>query len=590
MNLINQLFDREKTEPINNDWKNSYGVKTKKLEYPDCSIHELLYQTVESYPDLDAFTYFGKSASYSEFYQRIEAIAKGLKTIGVQKGDRVTICMPNTPEAIIMIYAVNMIGAIANMVHPLSSVNEIEFYIEVAESKFVFCIDLLFERMLQAVKKQNVEKIIMVGISDSMSLVIKAAYETREFLKKIKKEKKELTYDEKKIIMWDDLILKGHKYEGEYKVSGKSDSEAVVIFSGGTTGRPKGVRLSNGNFNAEALQAIARVESARPGKSALAILPNFHAFGLAVNIHTIFIAGAKCILIPKFEPTELSKLIKKNKPSFLIGVPTMFEALSDSKETSKTYLKSVTDVICGGDILKPELRSKANRYLKDHGSSAQLRVGYGLSETTGACVLTPSYYYKEGAIGQPFPDMNIKIVKPGTQKEVKTNRSGEICVSGPTVMMGYLNEPEENKVTLQTHSDGKIWLHTGDLGFANREGIIFFESRLKRMIITSGYNVYPSYLEAIISSHPAVYTSVVVGIPHPYKKQVAVANIVLKENYEPSDELTEDIRKYCGKSVAKYSMPAHYEYIKTVPKTLIGKVNYKKLEEECTNKYAKDQK
>ena len=589
MNLIKQLFHKEEIEtPC--DWKKSYGIKTKKLDYPNCSIHELLKVTVDNYPDLDAYTYFGKSASYSEFYNKIESVAKGLKAIGVEKGDRITICMPNTPEAIIMIYAVNMVGGIANMVHPLSSVNEIEFYIEVSESKYVFCIDLLFERMLQAVEKQDIKKIIMVGISDSMSLVIKTAYETREYIKALRKEKKALKYDESKIIMWDDLIMLGQDFKEEYHVKGKAEDEAVIIFSGGTTGRPKGVRLSNGNFNAEALQAIARVESAKPGKSALTILPNFHAFGLAVNIHSIFIAGAKCILVPKFEPKELSRLIRKNKPSFLIGVPTMFEALAESKELSKTYLKSVTDVICGGDTLKPELRNRANQYLREHGSKAQIRVGYGLSETTGACILTPSYYYKEGAIGQPLPDMDVKIVKPGTHKEVKTNRSGEICVSGPTVMMGYLNEPEENAITLQTHPDGKTWLHTGDLGFMNREGIVFFESRLKRMIITSGYNVYPSYLEAIISSHPAVYTSVVVGIPHPYKKQVAVANIVLKENYEPSDELTDDIIKYCSKSVAKYSMPAHYQYIKTIPKTLIGKVNYKKLEEECTNKYAKDQK
>jgi long-chain acyl-CoA synthetase len=332
---------------------------------------------------------------------------------------------------------------------------------------------------------------------------------------------------------------------------------------------------------------MARVESAKPGKIALVILPLFHAFGLAVNIHTVLVAGATCILVPKFEPEAFSKLIKKNKPHFLIGVPTMFEALASSDETSKTYLRSVTDCICGGDTLKPELRSKVNNYLRDHGSNSQVRVGYGLSESTGACVLTPSYYYKEGAIGMPFPDMEVKIVKPGTTKEVKPNRNGEICVSGPTIMMGYLNEPEETANTLIEHRDGKVWLHTGDLGYKNREGIVFFESRLKRMIITSGYNVYPQYIEAIITAHPAVSTCMVVGIPHPYKKQVPVANIVLNENYEPSDQLTKDIEKYLSKSVAKYSMPVAYEYHKSLPKTLIGKVNFKKLEEDNAKKYGK---
>ena len=284
-------------------------------------------------------------------------------------------------------------------------------------------------------------------------------------------------------------------------------------------------------------------------------------------------------------PEDFAKLIRRYKPVFLTGVPTMYEALIKNKEDSD-FLKSVKYCISGGDLLSKDLRTRVNSYLVSHGSSAQIRVGYGLTESTAACILTPNYYFREGAIGRPFQDTEVKIVKPGTTRELKPHRNGEICITGPTVMLGYLNEEEETNNTLIKHEDGKIWLHTGDLGYVDKNGIIFFVSRLKRMFVTSGYNIYPLYMEKIIEGHPAVDKCVVVGIPHPYKKKVPVACIVLKENYKESSELTMDIKKYCEKSIAKYSMPYKYEYIRNVPKTIIGKINYKKLEDDCTRKYS----
>ena len=380
----------------------------------------------------------------------------------------------------------------------------------------------------------------------------------------------------------------GYAYDKkDYQGKVKGEEEAVILYSGGTTGKPKGVLLSNNAINAVALQAISRIEAAKPGNSVLSILPLFHGFGLACCVHTVLVSGATSILIPQFKPDEFPKIVKKKKPNLLVGVPTLFEALTNSKEQSKTYLKSVTDCILGGDTLKPELRKRVNTYLAEHGSSAQLRVGYGLTESVAVVTIAPSFYYKEGAIGLPMPDTEVKIFKQDSFKECKNNKKGEICVSGPSLMMEYLNEPEETSNTLIKHPDGKIWLHTGDIGYKNNEGIIFFESRLKRIIITSGYNVYPQYMEQLLAIHPAIETAIVVGVPHPYKRQAPVANIVLKNNYVPSDDLTRSIKKYLEKSVAKYAMPLAYEYIKTVPKTLIGKVNFKKLEEDCIKKYGR---
>lgn len=589
MNFLSKMFNKE----LELERLKPFGDGVTHLEYPSCLLHELLQETVLKYPKLTAYDYFGKEVSYQKFYNKIEQAAKSLKVLGVKKGDRVTICMPNTPEAIMLVYAVNMVGAIANMIHPLSSENEIEYYIDISKSKYILTLDLLKTRILKATKNQNIERIILTSVSDSMPLVVKTAYTAQQIVKdKLNKKEQVIEeLDESKIILWHEFYDLGYSYiKNDYKIKSSGEEEAVILYSGGTTGKPKGVRLSNNAINSMAFQVISRVESARPGKSVLSILPIFHGFGLACCIHTVLLAGMKSYLIPKFKPEELPKMIKKKKPHLIVGVPTLFEALTNSKETSKTYLKSVTDCISGGDILKPELRKKVNKYLLEHGSSAQLRVGYGLTESVAVVILSPSYYYKEGAIGIPMPDTEIKIFKPDSFRECKPNKKGEICVSGPSMMMGYLNEPEETKNTLALHPNGKVWLRTGDIGYKNREGIIFFESRLKRIIITSGYNVYPQYMEQLLALHPAIETAVVVGVPHPYKKQVPVANIVLKENYAPSQELTKSIKRYLEKSVAKYSMPLAYEYIKSVPKTLIGKVNFKKLEEECTKKYGSDNK
>lgn len=588
MNFITRLF--KETEDVEEQTHiDLYGTAPKHIDYPDCSMSELIYEAVKKYPKYDAVSYYGKTLSYQKFYEQIEIAAKALKVIGVKPKDAVTICMPNTPEAITLFYAINMIGAVANMIHPLSSENEIEFYLDVASSKYILTLNMFAQKVISAANKCNAEKIILSDVTDGMFYAVKKVVATYKTISKFIKPEAEEEFEFKdKIISWNTFFDLGYGYEGEYKFKSKGSDKAVHLYSGGTTGRPKGVMLSNLNFNALGMQCFQMTDPAKAGDSALAILPIFHGFGLAANIHTLLISGMKVVLIPKFEPKDFAKLIKKYHPVFLVGVPTMYDLLTKIELNSK-YLKSVTSCICGGDLLAPKLRQTVNEYLKAHGSDAQIRVGYGLTESTAACCLTPRYYFKEGGIGLPLPDTEIKIVKPGTTKEVKHNRQGEICVNGPTVMLGYLNEEEETTNTLKIHADGKTWLHTGDVGYKDKDGFVFFSSRIKRIIVSSGYNIYPQYLEKIIDSHPAVLGCVVVGIPHISKQQVPVACIVLKDNFAPSDVLTKDIKSYCAQSIAKYAMPYKYEYIKTIPKTLIGKVNFKKLEEECTKKYAKKQ-
>lgn len=583
MNFIKRIFN---TKELEKPYYDLYGEMPAHLDYPDKMMHEMVYETVMKYPHNGALQYYGKTLSYKKLYEKIETCAKALKANGVEEGERVTICMPNTPEAIIMFYAINMAGAVASMIHPLSSENEIEFYMDAANSKYILTINIFAEKVIKAASRVNVKKIIIADVTDGMFKVMQKTISAYTFVTNLFKENKTSKIEYNDIVVpFKNFFDTGYGYDGKYKVTNRASKEAVILYSGGTTGKPKGVVLSNKNFNAEGMQAF-KMTGAKVGEAVLTVMPIFHGFGLGVSVHTELISGMKCILIPAFKVNEFARLIKLYHPAFLIGVPTMYEGLINNQDNSK-YLKCVTNCICGGDTLKPELRNRVNEYLLAHGSNAQIRVGYGLTESVAATILTPKHYFKEGALGVPFPDMQIKIIKPGTTKEVRTGKEGEICICGPTVMLGYLNEPEETANTLKVHPDGNTYLHTGDVGYKDEEGLIFFTSRLKRMIISSGYNIYPSFVEKIVDSHPAVLSCVVVGIPHPYKKQVPVACIVLRSNFTPSEELTNDIKEYCAKSIAKYSMPYRYEYIKSVPKTLIGKVNYRKLEEECTKKYSK---
>ncbi len=567
-------------ENVKAPWLDNYGDVPHTLEYKQGSMWEAVLDIAKDYPDYISFVFMGKKTKYKDFAKQVDDCAKALKNIGIKPGDRVTICMPNCPQGIIMFYAVNVVGGIANMIHPLSAEQEIAFYLNDSNSVAAITLDQFYPKFAAIREQVNIQNLIIADIKDALSPLMKAGYALTSG-RKIKKIPSDAP-----IIRWNDFIKAGRNFTGRYKVKRGANDPAVTLYSGGTTGTSKGILLSNLNFNALAAQIIATNPVFCPGDTMLAAMPIFHGFGLGVSIHSMLANGGKCILVPRFTPASYAKLIVEYKCNFMAGVPTLYEALLRQSVMKGADLSCLKGVYSGGDSLSIELKKKLDAFLADHNSTVKVREGYGTTECVTASCLTPLHLAKEGSIGQPFPDTFYKIVRPGTQEELPYGEDGEICLSGPTTMMEYVGHPEETAQTLQTHADGMKWVHTGDLGHMDEDGFIYFKQRIKRMIVTSGYNVYPSQLENILDAHDIVQMSCIIGVPDPIKIQRIKAFIMLKPGVEKSEENKEVLINYCKKNIAKYAVPYDIEFRDQLPKTLVGKVAYRVLEEEENAKRA----
>lgn len=555
-------------------WLKNYGDVPFHLDYPDLSMSSLVLKTAKKNPKLTALSYLGRTINYKKLADMIEKTAKAFSALGVKEGQRVTICLPNIPQAVYCLYALNKIGAVVSMIHPLSAVGEIEFYLKEVNSDFVVTLDLFYSKFVEVEKQYKISKMIITTAADELDFIKKSAYKLINFRKKP-------DYSDN-VICWNDFLTLAKNVNKDYNVVKSGKDIAVILFSGGTTGVTKGIMLTNLNFNALALQteAMSGYNDIK-GTSMLAAMPMFHGFGLGICVHTMMVVGGISILVPKFNVKQYAKLIKSKRPNFIAGVPTLFEAITRSSCLKGVKLDCLKGVFSGGDSLSIELKKKIDKWLQEHGATVGVREGYGTTECVTASCLTPYNMEKEGSIGVPYPDTYYKICALGTTDEVAYGVEGEICLCGPTVMAGYLNNPEENANTLKVHKDGRIWLHTGDLGVMDEDGFIYFKQRIKRMIITSGYNVYPSQIENILDTHPKVQMSCVIGVKDPYKMQKVKAYVILKEEFQPSQHIKEDLFEYCRKNIAKYAMPYDIEFRDSFPKTLVGKVAYTVLEKEA---------
>ena len=559
-------------------WFKYYGDMPKTLDYPKKTIYQIIRQTAREIPNEVAYEFMGKPTSYAQFMARIERTAKALLAIGIGKGDRVTICMPNTPQALDTFYALNRIGAVSNMIHPLSAPGEIAFYLNFSKSKAILTLDQFYCKVDSIRDQLDAHiQVILARVKDELPMPLKQLYPLSKAARKVDKPARKGDF-----IWWNDFLHRGDRVKSLPKDDSVYTECASILYSGGTTGTTKGILLSSANFNATALQTIAASGCKEiRGLKFLSVMPVFHGFGLGIGIHTVLVGGGRCILVPQFNLKSYAKLLVKKQPNFIAGVPTLFEALLRTDMLEDADLSFLVGMFSGGDSLSVELKKKVDDFLRAHKAKIQVREGYGTTECVTASCLTPIDYARTGSIGVPFPDTYYKIVAPGTEEEVDPNIEGEICISGPSVMIGYMDNPEETAQTLRRHADGRIWCHTGDLGTMDNDGFIYFRQRIKRMIITSGYNVYPSQLENIIDSHEKVLLSCVIGVKDPYKMQKVKAFVVLRPEYEPSDEIRDELMDYCRQRIAKYAMPYEIEFRKDLPKTLVGKVAYRVLEEEA---------
>ncbi|MDQ5987755.1 MAG: Long-chain-fatty-acid--CoA ligase [Syntrophus sp. SKADARSKE-3] len=545
-------------------WLKFYNGSPETIDYPRVTMYEALMQTVEQFPDRIAYDFFDYTSTYRQFGQDIDICANALAALGMKKGDRITISMPTSPQGIICFYAANKLGIVASMIHPLSTPKEMIYYLNISQSRVALTLDLFYDRFKEIKGETSLETLILTEIFDQLTPREQGADKTHE----------------DPIVKWWKPLMAA-SYPEAPKADMGTDELAVILYSGGTTGFPKGIMLSNYNFISEGLM-VANWGGAlsAEGASILAILPIFHGFGLGICCNAAFMGGAKSILVPQFTPEIVVDLIKKKKPTLIAGVPTLYDALTRNPDFQTADLSCLQNTSCGADSLPRQVKERFEEIVLRQGGNVQLVEGYGLTEAVTGIMSTPLGGYREGSVGIPFPDMLAKVVAIGTTEEVPIGQEGELCVSGPAVMLGYLEAPEETAAVIKKHEDGLIWLHTGDIFSMDQDGYFYFKLRLKRMIKSSGMNVYPVQVEAILDKHPDVQSACVIGVPDETQVQRVKAFCVLKDGSKATPEMEKALIEYCREHLIKWSCPREVEFRDSLPVTRVGKIAYTELEKQ----------
>lgn len=551
-------------EDVGAKWKD-----TVSIDYPDVSMYRIFRRRAESEPEMFACEFMGKRTTYRDLLSEIDAFSSSLTGLGVSKGERVLVCLPNCTQAAITFYGVNRSGAISEMIHPLSAKKEMIGYAEKSGAKVVIVLDMFADKFIDALGTTKLKHIIVVSAKEYLGPLGKLYYQAR-----VGRKLPDMNFEG--VIPFPEMLACSHMRE---ETVTRGSDPALILHTGGTSGKAKGALLSNLNMNATAMQTVvAAGEVDRSFRNMLSVMPIFHGFGLCIGMHMMLMEGGTCIFVPRFTPDSYAKLILKKKPNYIAGVPTLFEHVIRSKYLKDADMSCLRGIFVGGDTLTEGLRDRMESFLRERNCDTPVREGYGLTECVSASCLSPQGFHRPGSVGVPFADTLYKIVKVGTEDRVDYGIEGEICISGPSVMLGYVDEPEETLQTVRVHSDGRRWLHTGDLGHMDADGFVYFRQRIKRMIVSSGYNIYPGQVEGIIDSHPMVRCSCVIGVPDDVRREAAKAYIVLRKRADNLDAVINDIRAYCRENLALYSVPREFEVIDELPHTLIGKVAYAALQ------------
>ncbi|HEY3447967.1 MAG TPA: AMP-binding protein [Myxococcales bacterium] len=552
-------------------WLSFYGDVPTTLEYPRRTMYQALLQTASAMPDAPAWEFMGRRATYAQLLAEIDRCARALAAMGLRQGERATIALPNTPHAVVAFYALNKLGVVASMIHPLSAPPEIEFFLKESNSTWAIGLDAFYPKFREVLDRTPTRRLVICSVPDYLGPLKRLGFALTAGRKIAK------VPADPAVIRWSDLMARNDPPPPEAKLD--PDELAVILYSGGTTGRPKGIMLSSMSFNCLGQQTLSQ-HPIKPGMSMLAILPMFHGFGLGVCVHTIMLAGGLCLLVPRFTAESVAKLIRTKRPNFMAGVPTLYEALTRCPDFLEADLSCLSAAFAGGDRVPRSIKEKFDAAVRARGGTVVLREGYGLTECVTACMVMPAQHYRENSMGVPYPDALVKVVDRETLAECPPGTEGEICVNSPTLMLGYLNDTEETARTLRRHADGKAWLHTGDAGTMDPDGFFYFKQRFKRLVKVSGIAVYPTQIEDVLHSHPAVALACAIGVPDLEKMARIKAFVVLREPGAASAALKQELLEHCKKNLNTWSCPRELEFRADLPKTLVGKVAYTALEKE----------
>lgn len=557
-------------------WLKYYDQKFIDQTLPALSAFEYVCQRSKNHLNDTALEYYGRKFTYADLIVNVKKTAAALRGAGVKKGDIITVVSIMTPEIIALFYAADMMGATLNLVDPRYSVEGIREYIEEVDSHLLVCLNVVYERCRQAAKRTNVEKVIVLSPADSLPPVMAVGY-------------KLTTPDKNKyasnVIRWKQFIKGG---EGQSTAAEPYDPDhaCVVVHTGGTTGSPKGVMLTDDCFNGIALQFQAYPKLFHRGQKLMNVMPPFIAYGFACGIHLPLVLGFTVVIIPNLDPAKLGSLVLKHKPEHMFGVPTHYQQLAADPKLRDKDLSFIINYAAGGDSLSRGAEQTVNDFLAAHGARYPIAKGYGMTEVSSAATVAAGLDNKPGSVGIPMVNTVVAAFEPGTDQELPIGQRGELCISGPCLMKGYYNKADETAMILRRHPDGRIWVHTGDMGYLDEDGFVFLDSRIKRMIIRhDGFKVFPSMIENVVSRHPAVHQCSVVGCADKDHTQgrLPFVYIVLKaDTTAKKKQVIRELERMCAEELPGYVQPVAYKFISSMPMTPVGKVDYRQLEADIS--------
>ncbi len=548
-------------------WHKHYPPEiSTTMEYEKRPLHEFLEESAALYGEKKALYFMGKELTYREVNKQTRLLAGYLQEIGLAKGDRVAIMLPNTPQSVIAYYAVLMAGGVVVQTNPLYMERELEYQVKDSGAKMIICLDAFYPKAVYVKGRTSLHHIIVTGIKDYLPFPKNKIYpfiQRKSAKVLVKAEQSTDTH------LWNRILETSSGQVRPVDIDPEEDL-ALLQYTGGTTGFPKGVMLTHYNLVVNTQMSLNWLYKSEKGQeTVLAILPFFHVYGMTSVMNLSIMMSSKIILMPKFEAEDVLKIIEKQRPTLFPGAPTIYIALLNHPRLKKYDLSSIEACLSGSAPLPVEVQERFEEI-----TGGKLVEGYGLTETSP---VTHSNFIwgrrVSGSIGVPWPDTDAKIIKLEENEEAEIGSIGEIAVKGPQVMKGYWNKPEETAQVLS--EDG--WFRTGDMGYMNEEGYFFIVDRKKDMIIAGGYNIYPREVEEVLYEHEAVQEAVVVGVPDPYRGETVKAFIVKKQG---SGITEEELNEYCRKKMAAYKVPRIYEFRDDLPKTAVGKILRRTLVEE----------